>query len=639
MEVHRTKTGFTLIELLIVTAVIMILVSIVVFSVQGTYAYAMRLKCQHRMEQVWYACNMYHNDNRGKLPQAWDFEARAPWYVNLYDEGYLDRDDAAGCPLAEADPLVESDEETGGSGGPGPPPSEEVEAIYMGLRWLAANTARIVDDPDCPANEWDGDELYWPEACRHGATAFAVMAFLRFGFTPEDRFSSDPDTQAFGEALYGGLKDLIVEQNPDTGFFLENRDDKDHSTKDWDQLAGYDITPGATGAWNRQHQHAVVTWALAMAHGLLGDQTFHSQFDDYWDDTYGAGAGYAPVGYVGYWPERSLAHAAEKALDRPDGWWDVRYRPPPAPSIASWEQQYGGGWAYWNAYPGWPLDGFPPTHTVASWAWDAVAEADAAGLDMTMRDSMGNPTSNTWLDEMDGWLDITEGPVGRRYDTGTFDDRFTAMCLSRRIERHGVGAADTQLQLGMVMDGEGGSDPGRYLNLAPGGDLWYVYFMTEALAKVGGTPWENWCGPAFQGLIDRATPGPMVDGKETHYWGEGLANAWSYRGGDTFATALACMAMEIMTEREDPGGGPVDYLIDPYSFGYNRLLGLNRRTPAGDTVVLVDYLLWGIRTGDPMSRIAPRHAGRVNVLFPDGRVDALYPEELKDGMWTPEPGD
>jgi len=631
MEAHRTKTGFTLIELLVVTAVIMILVSIVVFSVQGTYAYAMRLKCQHRMEQVWYACNMYHNENRGKLPQAWDFEARLPWYVNLYDEGYLDRDDAVGCPMAESDPLVPSDEVEGtGGGSSGPPPEQIVETIYMGLRWLKDQA--VAEDatpqfyqvwthpsghPDrerimVTYSKWDGDEYYWDVPCEQSVTAFCVLAFLKFGITPED--------EEFGEVLRGAIKHLVVEQNPYTGAHVQAR-----------QYPSVTNDDGTVNPY-RHHQHATVTMALAKAYQILGDMTFHAQYDDYWDDY---NLGHSPPWFpdAGHQPQRTLSAAVQSSI----AWFDHYY------NHGDW------GWGYWN--PGYGIIGsYAPTNSVANWAWRALLTLKEGGVSIGSYDA--------WIED---YLDWTQNENDLRYQTGggtdEHDDKFIAGNLSARIDRHGPTAPDSQAQRDLLMNGMGVTD--RYLHMArwgvdengqgvsglTGTTLWYIYFATEAFSKIGGTPWENWCAANFDEDYGLMAPGRMLDGgtdgegNPMVYWDYHLACAMADRGGNPLSTAWACLALEKMIETAPPGGGTESYLIQPYSFGYNRLLGLNRRTPAGDTVVLVDYLLWGIRTGDPMSRIAPRHGGRVNVLFAGGRVAALYPEELEDGMWTPEPGD
>jgi len=579
-----SRTAFTLIELLVVTAVIMVLVSIVIFSVQGTYAYAMRLKCQHRMEQVWYACNMYHNENRGKLPQAWDFEARLPWYVNLYDEGYLDRDDAVGCPMAESDPIVPSDEAEG-SGGPGVAPEEQIELAYMGLKWLRDNTVW------CEENwQWDGDECYWEEQedanANPSITAFALLAYIRLGFHPEV-----PDEYGFHTVLRGGL-DYLMTRVSDTGVFN-------------------------TGC-HKRIQNAIIAMALIEAYKEFGDLAFI----------------YKPTGSA-----RSLKNAAQGAFTYQENLYAGE-------SHHFWHNEM-----YWGFWGGWP--GYGPSMPHAQYATEAWAIATAA-------DDFDLGNTPAYMDE---WLDDTvaangDGTVQHTYTASGRADNFSAAALARRIERRPADPAVASA-LAWLKNGEGIDD--RYLHMArfavdeegnpvsglvAGGrpdqaNLVYTYYMSQALVQLGGEDWAKWCAASFH--EDYGIPGHAeADGEGAYWptWMHGPTSCWKYaHAGPPYATALACMAMEIMINTPGGGGTTVDYRVDPYSFGYNRLLGLDRRTPAADTIVLIDYLLWGIRPEVPESRIAPRHAGRVNALFADGRVKALYPGDIKDGMWTPEGGD
>ena len=81
------------------------------------------------------------------------------------------------------------------------------------------------------------------------------------------------------------------------------------------------------------------------------------------------------------------------------------------------------------------------------------------------------------------------------------------------------------------------------------------------------------------------------------------------------------------------------------TYGYNNLVGRDGRSPAADTIVIMDYIDWEIdRDGanpedDDDAKIALRHGGRANALMGDGSIRALRLEDVKRGMWTPEPGD
>ena len=82
------------------------------------------------------------------------------------------------------------------------------------------------------------------------------------------------------------------------------------------------------------------------------------------------------------------------------------------------------------------------------------------------------------------------------------------------------------------------------------------------------------------------------------------------------------------------------------TYGYNNQVGQDNRTPAGDTILVMDYNDWRIdrdavkpEKNDDDSYIALRHGGRANALLADGRVVALRLSDIKSGMWTPKPGD
>jgi prepilin-type processing-associated H-X9-DG protein len=88
------------------------------------------------------------------------------------------------------------------------------------------------------------------------------------------------------------------------------------------------------------------------------------------------------------------------------------------------------------------------------------------------------------------------------------------------------------------------------------------------------------------------------------------------------------------------------------SYGYNVHLGKNRKTPAADTIVLMDYDHWIINRAvtsddgeldparnDPPHYITPRHGGRANCMMGDGHVQSREPQEISEDMWTLEPDD
>ena len=102
------------------------------------------------------------------------------------------------------------------------------------------------------------------------------------------------------------------------------------------------------------------------------------------------------------------------------------------------------------------------------------------------------------------------------------------------------------------------------------------------------------------------------------------------------ALTLACLEFSFADEL---GNVKATQKVTGLSYGYNPDLGVERRTPGADTIMVMDYVLSIFRKDDPKGHIAPRHGGRANALMGDGAVRALRPEEITDGMWTLEPDD
>ena len=114
------------------------------------------------------------------------------------------------------------------------------------------------------------------------------------------------------------------------------------------------------------------------------------------------------------------------------------------------------------------------------------------------------------------------------------------------------------------------------------------------------------------------------------------------KGGNHLETParLGAMAFEMASANYFPGSKW--FSPGQHSIGYSSALGAEtkeRLRPAPDTIILMDYVRWAIPKEDPGQYLAPRHGGKVNVLFGDGRVEAVYPEEIRPGMYTPKPGD
>lgn len=64
------RSGLTLIELLVVVAIIAILVALLLPVLRTARQYAQRAACIHNLKQVWYATQMWTDDNGSYLPEA-----------------------------------------------------------------------------------------------------------------------------------------------------------------------------------------------------------------------------------------------------------------------------------------------------------------------------------------------------------------------------------------------------------------------------------------------------------------------------------------------------------------------------------------------------------------------------------------
>jgi prepilin-type processing-associated H-X9-DG protein len=97
--------AFSLTEVLVVVAVVVLLVSLILAGGDRIYVEAMRLRCQHRLEQLGHACQMFANEHGGQFPKTWDNAVAMPdgsirrerWYGAL--KGYVaDEERVFTCP-------------------------------------------------------------------------------------------------------------------------------------------------------------------------------------------------------------------------------------------------------------------------------------------------------------------------------------------------------------------------------------------------------------------------------------------------------------------------------------------------------------------------------------------------------------
>ncbi|MFH1731594.1 MAG: H-X9-DG-CTERM domain-containing protein [Planctomycetota bacterium] len=180
----------------------------------------------------------------------------------------------------------------------------------------------------------------------------------------------------------------------------------------------------------------------------------------------------------------------------------------------------------------------------------------------------------------------------------------------------------------------------QFASGASGYDVYYIYYATLAFWAAGGSYWDEWVngnGAGFDGyiepLIARMTnAGTSPDGPMGYYWPPSISCYYHWYGGKIYPTALATIAMEVSVGNYIPGSKYNTSVAGEHSYGYNRQIANDengRRKPAGDTIIMMDYMLSGIDPADdPAKCIAPRHGGKANVLFGDGHVEALEYEDL-----------
>ena len=71
----RNDGGFTLVELLVVLGVIAVLLSLLLPAVGKARSYAVRVQCAANMQQLYKACVLFANENKGVLPRpSWNAE-------------------------------------------------------------------------------------------------------------------------------------------------------------------------------------------------------------------------------------------------------------------------------------------------------------------------------------------------------------------------------------------------------------------------------------------------------------------------------------------------------------------------------------------------------------------------------------
>jgi len=581
--------GFSLTELLVVVAVILILVSVLIVSTQAIYGQAMQLKCQHRLEQIGHALQMYSTKHQGMMPKSWDQFSGRFWHQALAAT-YLDDPTMLACPSVGVPPTIGQPGQAIGVS------RDTVEAYKKVLNWLKneqdASGAFPVSDPD--ASWW---------AYPNAMTGFALMAL--FGYGCNDRHPPE-----FAETVRKAVE----------------------------HLAGpAQIKTGANA-------------------GLITDRGMLP------------GESYSKCAYVHGIGLMALA-AAVRTCEDPE----LRRKARDAAAIGI---QWVGSQQPWHGcfnYSGGAVTGKADS-SGTGWVYQGVGACRVAGVPVS---SEVMAKAQVFLDHMAAangkmgyrWYPPPEGPSTADW----LDERHTAIGLCvRLLLGESPSSAIVQNQVNYITGDKSGiprhiynftHPDGQYQLPGDGTDRYQFYHTTRGLRIIGGDVWATWHdgdtsivahGEPFEGypkyvlkhLIDDP---PDDEGNPMAHWPKPCASAGQGMGpqcGSMYATALSLCMLSYAYEEHWTDESYVQPTAAKCSYGYNNRLGNDRRRPAADTIMVMDYEHWEIdrddidvEKNDTEAKIATRHGGRANALCGDGSVRALDIDDITPGMWTPEAGD
>ena len=290
-----------------------------------------------------------------------------------------------------------------------------------------------------------------------------------------------------------------------------------------------------------------------------------------------------------------------------------------------------------------------------SWACQAFGMAMRAGLHVPQS---AKDKAEIALRNMMDWSGTREDGLSSYTFSPTngnpswwLQDRNTQVGLNARVTYgHGPSATDVQKQLNFLTRMSGGQRRHIYLLIhgdtydrGDGMDFYRHYHTTRALRQIGGSHWTEWQAVYPEYIVKHL----VETGEDMAYFPAECAGTSTQVGGGTsvgtrYSTALGAIMLADTFDEQwyDPSWTPG---TGRCSYGYNNRLGQDRRKPAADTIVVMDYEHWEIdhdeidvEKNDGPEKIAARHGGKANCLMGDGHVRALAPEEITDAMWTLE---
>lgn len=302
--------------------------------------------------------------------------------------------------------------------------------------------------------------------------------------------------------------------------------------------------------------------------------------------------------------------------------------------------------------------------STSSWVYQAVGAARLAGFNV--------PSSMNAAVQFVMALNAASVPAGGMWKqwnpagTGTGTFPYSGGCsgpnnwtnqglLMRMALGDSPGSSVVESQLGFIMGDQSGVPRAiaRFIS-ADGKSRYHYYHTTRGLRLVGGSTWDEWLNPnpsyngwqgyTFYVLKHLVDDGCDAEGNPMAYWSDLSLVSYGGYQKEAWITAFSLMMLSdafddtwLDEEFSLPGDGRCSY-------GYNNRLGQDRRTPAADTIIVMDYDNWlidhdDVDEDDDESKIATRHGGKANALMGDGHVRPLRIEEITDGMWTVEPSD
>jgi len=591
MRTQSRRHGFSLTELLVVVAVILILAALLMVGVDALYSHTAQLRCQHRLEQIGHACQMYASTHQGALPESVS-RYGLPWYEALVGAGYLDTNEVISCPSAESELVAVVD------------PGETASDILEGLRWLKRN-----QNTGSGGWDWDGAST---AAADDAVSGLALYAFLTAGCTdqqpPEFALTVESATQYLisksdNGAFYRGgsvcmyTTGICTMALAEAARMTENESLREAARETAEEGIAYMASRQSTsvGGWSYGgggHDISVTGWCLegyaqAMASGIDIPANAQTNINTFLrasirEDRYHCNRVYCSKAGCGWGTTVTdhntwLAYVIDLTLKCPNCGERVY-----ACWIAGSEFRDGdkcpscGG----NTTP------YPPSEYGTGYAYAAwYAKPFLAG---------------------------------------------TAIALAcRRLMGESMSSAACQGAL-QVLSGL------NYMNNA-NGTYYNVYYLTLVMSQMDDSRWNAWNEAFRPAMLERQ----IKDGEDMGSWP--INNYWSaVRGGRVYTTAMACITLERCVVHH----WAKRLAVGQCSYGYNNRLGKTRERTSADTIVVMDYAKWeidrddkNVEYNDDIGHIAARHGGKANALLGDGHVRAFEPDDITDGMWTPEPGD